>query len=83
MTGTIRIIGANNQSHLDWMEKTFEECTLNHVGENNTHLLTISDKGAIPIDIYKTWVISDKIIFEGYAVIEDEMGRLAFEFVPQ
>lgn len=83
MTGTIRIIGANNQSHLDWMEKTFENCFLDHTGENNTHLLVLPQNGSIPIDIYKTWVISDKIIFEGYAVIENEMGRLAFEFVPQ
>jgi hypothetical protein len=83
MTGSIKIIGANNQSHLGWMEKTFENCFLDHVGENNTHLLVLPENGKIPIDIYKTWVISDKIIFEGYASIENEMGRLAFEFSPQ
>lgn len=82
MIGTIRIIGANNQSHLDWMEKTFEGCSLHHVGENNTHLLTVLDKGAIPIDIHKTWVVSDHMIFEGFANIENELGRLAFEFKP-
>lgn len=82
MTGKIKIIGANNRSHLDWMEKEFENCNICHDG-NTLHYIEVPDRGKFPFEIYKTLVISDRFIFEGYAHIEDSLGRLAIEFFPQ
>jgi hypothetical protein len=41
------------------------------------------ERGEFPFDIYKTLVIEDRIIFEGYAHFEDTLGRLGIEFFPQ
>lgn len=83
MIGTIKIIGANNQSHLDWMEKTFEKCSFLYGGSNNTHIISVPEKGEITIDIYKAWALEDRFAFEGFANIDDSLGRLAFEFQPE
>lgn len=82
MIGKIKVIGANNRSHLDWMEKEFENCNIIHNG-NTLHFIKVPDRGEIPFEIYKSILIEDRIIFEGYASIENELGRLAIEFFPQ
>jgi hypothetical protein len=82
MTGKIKVIGANNRSHLEWMEKEFENCSICHNG-NTLHLIKIPDRGEIPFEIYKSIFIEDRIILEGYAHIEDSLGRLGIEFFPQ
>lgn len=82
MIGKIKIIGANNQTHLDWMEKEFENCELDHQG-SSVHNIKIPDRGDFPFDIYKTIFIKDRIVLEGFARIEDSTGRLAIEFFPQ
>lgn len=82
MIGKIKVIGANNRSHLDWMEKEFENCSIIHDG-NALHVIEVPERGKIPFEIYKTLIIQDRFIFEGYASIEDGFGRLAIEFSPQ
>lgn len=84
MTGKIKIIGANNQAHLDWMEKEFENCTIEHAGGTAAvHSVKVPDRGEFPFELYKTIIIQDRIIFEGYAHFEDNLGRLAIEFFPK
>ena len=82
MLGKIKVIGANNRSHLDWMEKEFENCSICHNG-NTLHFIKIPERDEIPFEIYKTILIEDRMILEGYANIEDMLGRLAIEFSPQ
>jgi len=82
MTGKIKIIGANNKSHLDWMEKEFENCSIAFDG-NTLHYVKVPDRGEFPFEIYKTLLIEDRFIIEGYAHIDDSLGRLAIEFFPQ
>lgn len=81
MTGTIKIIGANNSSHLEWMELDFPECKITHSESNPaSHIVEVPNKGSFPFEITKTWILEDYFIFEGFAHIEDSLGKLAFEF---
>jgi hypothetical protein len=82
MIGKIKIIGANNQTHLDWMEKEFVNCELEHQG-GSIHNIKIPDRVDVPFDIYKSLFTKDRVILEGFARIEDCTGRLAIEFFPQ
>ena len=82
MTGKIKIVGANNQSHLEWMEKEFENCKIDCNG-SAVHYVDVPARGSFPFDIYKTLVVEDRIIFEGYAHFDEILGRLAIEFFPK
>lgn len=82
MTGKIKIIGANNKTHLEWMEKEFENCSILHNG-SSFHVVSVPERGEFPFDIYKSLIIADRMIFEGHANIEGSHGRLAIEFFPQ
>lgn len=82
MLGKIKVIGANNQSHLDWMEKEFSNCSIQHNG-HSFHIVKVPECGEFPFDIYKTLILEDRIIFEGHANIEGSHGRLAIEFLQQ
>lgn len=79
MIGTIKIIGANNSTHVEWMEKSFENCKIIHK-HGTVHDVSVPERGEFPFEITNTWVIEDCFIFEGYAHIEDSLGKLAFEF---
>ena len=81
MLGKIKVIGANNQFH-EWMEKEFENCKIDGSG-SAIHYVDVPERGSFPFDIYKTFVVEDRIIFEGYASFEETLGRLAIEFFPQ
>lgn len=82
MTGKIKIIGANNQSHIGWMEMEFENCTIDNDG-GQVHSVKIPERGEFPFDIYKCVIVENRIALEGYAHIDGSLGRLAIEFCPQ
>jgi hypothetical protein len=79
MIGKIKIIGANNSTHIGWMEKDFENCKIMHEYDK-VHKVSVPDRGEFTFEITKTFIVEDHFIFEGYASIEDSLGKLAFEF---
>lgn len=84
MIGTIKIIGANNATHLEWMEKDFSGCNIKHDQMNpSVHHVEVPERGTFPLEITKCWLLDDYFIFEGFAHIEDSLGKLAFEFRPE
>jgi len=80
MIGKIKVIGANNQTHLEWINKEFEGCKLFFNG--SYHVLERPDTTVMFYEIYKTLILEDKFVFEGHASINGSLGRLALEFTP-
>ena len=83
MTGTIKIVGANNATCPEWMGKQYENCKIEFDTQQNAHILEVPERGDVHVEIYRSWIMEDCFVFEGYAHIEDTLGRLAIEFYPK
>jgi len=78
MTGNIKVVGAN-EIYQEWMEKTFENCEFVSIDEH-MHILKIPEKEDLIFEIIETRVFEKHIVFEGYCVIDNSLGKIAFEF---